>query len=63
MRKLSEILMLEGKAIMFDMEKDWKTVIVHDAGTGRGNRKVNITGDNIPAMIYDIMTQAKDLIL
>lgn len=59
---LERALGVDDKWFSFRLSDDGNTVKVTDLES-HCTRDVNITLDNVPAMIYDILRQAKDWIM
>jgi hypothetical protein len=62
MNLFGEALEVGNRCFNFTVSDDAKIVIMEDTRNG-ATRKININGDNIPAMIRDVMEQAIDWIL
>ena len=66
--KKKQALMLLQKALALDGK--WTAISINDAGTtvtvkeleGGVTKKVNVNMDNIPAMLYDVLKQARDIL-
>ena len=56
---LAIALMLEDKWFSFTLSKDGNTVTMKDMTSG-ATKDINITADNISAMLYDVLRQGKE---
>lgn len=56
---LEEDLAADGKLFTFQLVRDGAFVEIMDVPSGN-KMLVNVNGDNVPAMLYDVLRQGKD---